>query len=125
MSKFFEKKDYFWEYDYPFGEDFLKNIFDSDQFKRKYSLSGDGIFNLILIDNKIYNIDLKEGKSLLVNDGKKAFRDETKDIIVEKICNALKDKGLEYTTNSGKLITFKYNNVIFKIEIVKKAAMPS
>ena len=125
MSKFFEKKDYFWEYDYPFGEDFLKSIFGSDQFKRKYSLSGDGIFNLILIDNKIYNIDLKEGKSLLVNDGKKAFRDETKDIIVEKICNNLKDKGLEYTTNSGKLITFKYNNIIFKIEIVKKAAMPS
>ena len=31
----------------------------------------------------------------------------------------------KYTVNSGKFITFKYNNFIFKVEIVKKAAIPA
>ena len=62
---------------------------------------------------------------MLLNDGKKAFRDTDKDIIVEEITKALKNKNIEYTVNSGKFITFKYNNFIFKIEIVKKAAIPA
>ena len=62
---------------------------------------------------------------MLLNDGKKAFRDTDKDIIVEEITKALKNKNIEYTVNSGKFITFKYNNFIFKVEIVKKAAIPA
>lgn len=120
---FFEKYEEFWEYDYPFGDDFLKSIFNNN-YLRKYSLIGDGIFNIVSVDNKIYDISLKNCKSLLLNDNKKAFRDSTKDIIVEKICNKLNENDIEYTVNSGKFITFKYNNFIFKIEVVKKAAMP-
>lgn len=122
--EFFTKYEYFWEYEYPFGNDFLKNIF-KDNYMRKYSLVGDGIFNLILFNDKIYDISIKKGNSMLVNDGKKAFRDVDKDIIVEEITKALKNKNIEYTVNSGKFITFKYNNFIFKIEIVKKAAIPA
>ena len=121
--KFFDKYENFWEYEYPFGEDFLKSIF-GNEYQRKYSLNGEGIFNLVIIDNKIYNLDLKQTKSMVVNDGKKAFRDDTKDMIVEKICNILKEKNIIYTTNSGKFITFKYNNFTFKVEIIKKASMP-
>lgn len=120
---FFEQYEEFWEYDYPFGDDFLKSIFNNN-YLRKYSLIGDGIFNIVSVDNKIYDISLKNCKSLLLNDNKKAFRDSTKDIIVEKICNKLNENDIEYTVNSGKFITFKYNNFIFKIEVVKKAAMP-
>ena len=122
--EFFTKYEYFWEYEYPFGNDFLKNIF-KDNYMRKYSLVGDGIFNLILFNDKIYDISIKKGNSMLLNDGKKAFRDVDKDIIVEEITKALKNKNIEYTVNSGKFITFKYNNFIFKIEIVKKAAIPA
>ena len=121
---FFAKYDYFWEYEYPFGMDFLKYCFGS-LYKRKYSMVGDGIYNLVLWeDDKIYDIRLTKGTSLLPNDFKKAFRDPCKDEIVEIICNKLDDIDVEFTVNSGKFITFKYNNFIFKIEIVKKAAMP-
>ena len=124
MRKFFDKYEYFWEYEYPFGEDFLKGIF-GDSYKRKYSLIGDGIFDLIIFNNKIYDVSLKKSSAMLVNDGKKAFRDADKDIVIEKIANALADKNIEYTINSGKFLTFKYNSFIFKVEIVKKAAMPA
>lgn len=125
MEKFLNKKvDYFWEYDYSFGTIFLKSIFNN-QYKRKYSLTGDGIFNLILIDNKIYDIRLKETKTMLENDNKKAFRDETKDFVINKICEKLKELNLLYTRNGGKFITFKLGKFIAKVEIVKKAAMPT
>ncbi len=123
MRKLFNKYEYFWEYEYPFGEDFLKSIFN-DKYKRVYSRTGEGIFNIILFNDKIYDVSLKKGTSLLVNDGKKAFRDADKDIVMEMITKALTDNEIEFTVNSGKFITFKYNNFIFKIEIVKKAAMP-
>lgn len=124
MRKFFDKYEYFWEYEYPFGEDFLKSIFN-DKFLRKYSLNGNGIFNLILIDNKIYDVSLKAAKTMLKNDGKLAFRDATKDIIIKNIVEKLKELNIEYTVNSGKFMTFKYNDIIFKVEIIKKAAMPA
>ena len=123
MRKFYKNYDYFWEFEYPFGEDFLEGIF-KDRYKRKYSLIGDGIFNLVLLNDRIYDISLKECKSMLPNDGKKAFRDETKDLIVEAIVNGLDKLGIEYTVNSGKFITFKIFDYIAKVEIVKKAAMP-
>ena len=123
MNKFLDKKEYLWEYEYSFGEDFLKSIFKND-YKRVYSLAGDGIFNIVTIDNKYYSIDLKGARSLLSNDGKKAFRDETKDIVITSIADKLNKMGLEYTINSGKFITFKILNSIFKIEVVKKAVMP-
>ena len=121
--KFFNKNDYFIEYKWAFGGDFLKNLFQ-EQYQCKYSMNGDGIYDLITIDNKIYDIDIKECKKMVINDGKKAFRDTTKDTIVEKICNKLKENNIDYTTNKGKIITFKHNDFLFKIEIVKKAAMP-
>ena len=121
--KFFEKNDLFIEYEWAFGGDFLPNLF-GENFKRKYSLVGDGIYNLVFIDNKIYSIDIKKGTSLLTNDGKKAFRDATKDVIMEKITNELKKHNIEYTVNSGKFITFKHFDYIFKIEVVKKTSMP-
>ena len=122
-NKFYEKKDYEWEYEYPFGEDFLKSVFKED-YKRVYSRGGEGIFNIVTLNNKYYSIDLKSAKSMLANDGKKAFRDETKDIVITSIADGLNKLNIEYTINSGKFITFKMFDSIFKIEVVKKAAMP-
>lgn len=123
MRKFFNKYEYFWEYEYPFGMDFLKSCFTT--YKRVYSLSGAGIYNIVFIEDKIYEIKLTQSKSLLANDNKKAFRDETKDKVMDIICDKLKNINIEYTRNSGKFITFRYNNFLFKLEIIKKAAVPA
>ena len=121
--KFFEKNDCLTEYEWAFDSDFLQNLFQ-ENYKHKYSLTGNGIYNLVLIDNKIYEIDLKTTTKLLMDDGKKAFRDTTKDAIVEKIVNKLKENNINYTVNSGKFITFKHFDYTFKIEVVKKTSMP-
>jgi hypothetical protein len=124
MKKFFDNTNNMQDYDYAFGHDFLKPIFGEDRYMRKYSMSGDGIYNLLLIDDKIYDLKLKEVKSMLVDDHKKAYRDTTKDYIVDEIRKALVDRGINMTSNSGKLISFKNNNKIFSVEITKKTSMP-
>jgi hypothetical protein len=124
MKKFFDSTNNMQDYDYAFGHDFLKPIFGEDKYMRKYSMSGDGIYNLLLIDDKIYDLKLKEVKSMLVDDHKKAYRDTTKDYIVDEIRKALVDRGINMTSNSGKLISFKNNNKIFSVEITKKTSMP-
>ena len=49
FEKVFNKPvDYFWEYDYKFGE-FLKKIFPNT-YQRKYSMTGNGIYNLVLVN---------------------------------------------------------------------------
>ena len=124
-EKFFNKKDVdsFRDFEYPFGTVFLKELFEG--YKRKYSMIGDGIYDLILIDNKIYDVRFKETKTMMQNDGKKALRDTTKDYIVETIVQALESRNIPYSVNSGKFITFVLQNkYIAKVEIVKKAAMP-
>ncbi len=124
MVKFFDDTNNMQEYDYAFGNDFLASIFGDDRYKRKYWLHGDGIYNLLLIDDKIYDLKLKEAKSMLVDDHKKAYRDTTKDYIVDEIRKAFADRGIEMASNSGKLISFKNNNIIFNVEITKKVSMP-
>ena len=118
------KVDYFWELEYPFMQ-VLKNEVFGDKYQRFYSLSGDGIYNLITIDGKIYEIKFTETKNLLLADGKKAFRDEIKDDIVYLICKELDNFNIEYTVNSGKFITLKIDKYIIKLEIIKKAKMPN
>lgn len=124
FKDFFNKNvDYFWEYEYPFGAVFLKGIYPN-QYKRKYSLIGDGIFNLIYIDNKIYEVKFKSAKFMLENDNKSALRDNSKDKIVNSICENLEKNNIEYTKNSGKFITFKIGDFIAKVEIIKKMKEP-
>lgn len=124
MKKFFEKPFNFQECDYHFGADFLTSIFGEKKYMRKYSKVGDGIYNLLFIDNKIYELKLKNVNNMLTNDNKKAFRDTTKDYIVDNIINQLKLNNIEATTQDGKFITFKYFDYIIKVEIVKKNSIP-
>ena len=124
MRKFLDEQDNMQVYDYLFGAEFLVSIFGEDKYMRKYSMSGDGIYNLLLIDDKIYDLKLKEVKSMVVDDHQKAYRDATKDYIVDNIKQALADRGVVATSNSGKLISFKNNNKIFSVEITKKVSMP-
>lgn len=123
MFKFFDNNEVFIEYKWAFGNDFLGNLF-KDKYQCKYSMIGDGIYYLITIDNKIYHVDIKECKKMVLDDGKKAFRDETKDVVVDKICEKLKEHNISYSKNCGKTITFKHNQFMFKIEVVKKQAIP-
>ena len=45
---------------------------------------------------------------MLANDGKLAFRDETKDKVMFAIKEQLDKNSIQYTSNSGKFICFKY-----------------
>lgn len=110
-------KQYFWEYQYPFGE-FLNKIFPNT-YKRKYSMTGNGIYNLVLVQDKIYEIKMSEVKSLLA-DNNLLTTDKLKNKIIDNICNNLKSN---YTINNGK-ITFKLGNFIAKVEVIKKLKMP-
>ena len=112
-------KDYFWEYEYPFAE-FLKRIFPNT-YKRKYSLTGNGIYDLILVNDKIYHIKLIEAKTMLVDNGL-LTTDKLKNKIIQNIIDNFKE-GKEITVNNGK-ITFKLGQFIAKVEVIKKVKMP-
>ena len=109
--------DYFWEYEYKFGE-FLKKIFPNT-YKRKFSMTGNGIYNLIIIQDKIYEVKFSQTTKLIEDNGV-LTKDKIKNKIIENITNNLKNN---YTINNGK-ITFKLGKFIAKIEIIKKLKMP-
>lgn len=111
------KIDYFWETEYKFGE-FLKSIFDT--YKRKYSLAGNGIFNLVTVNNQLYEIKYTQAKSKLTSDNHAI--DTNKKIIIDTITSNLKTK--DFTISGGKFITFPVNSWIAKVEIIKKLKMP-
>lgn len=109
--------EYFWEYDYKFGE-FLKKIFPNT-YKRKYSMTGSGIYNLILVNDKIYEVKLSQTNSMLI-DNNLLTTDKMKNKIIENIIDNLKSN---YTVNNGK-VTFKLGKFIAKVEVIKKVKMP-
>ena len=122
-GKFYEKKEYLWEYEWPFGE-LLRESLPAGSYRRKFSMTGNGIYNLVTLDDKLYDITLKSTTKLLPNDGKKAFRDTTKDKLIDLLKDKLSQLGVNYTVNSGKFITFELFGFVVKLEIVKKTTEP-
>lgn len=112
-----KKYEYFWETSYPFAQ-FLNSIFEN--YKRKYSLEGNGIYNLIYLNNKIYEIKYTETKSMLKNDNHSI--DNDKKFIIDKITSNLKTDN--FVVSGGKYITFPIEDWIGKIEIIKKLKEP-
>ncbi len=110
---------YFWETEYKFGE-FLKKIFGEQVYKRKYSLTGNGIFNLLYINGKIYEVKYGSTKNHVTPDNHK-FTDD-KEFIINTITQNLK---CESYVSGGKLITFPVDKWIAKVEIIKKMREPS
>jgi hypothetical protein len=123
-GKFYEKKEYLWEYEWPFGE-FLRESLPTGSYRRKFSMTGNGIYNLVTLDSKLYEVTLKSATKLLPNDGKKAFRDTTKDKLIDLLKDKLSQLGVNYTVNSGKFITFELFGFVAKLEIVKKTTEPA
>lgn len=113
--------DYFWETNYKFGM-FLKKIFGEDKYKRKYSLEGNGIYNLLYINNKLYEVKYTECKKLLANDNK-PLKDDKK-FIIDTIVENLRDTDNSITVSGGKFITFKVGKWFAKAEIVQKRTEP-
>lgn len=110
--------EYFWELEKYFVE-FLQNLFPNN-YKRKFSLEGNGIFNLLIMDNgDIYEIKFSQGKKMIDNTQKETT-DKQKNEIMNIIMNNLKNK---YARDGGK-ISFKLDKYIIKLEFVKKRAMP-
>ena len=123
-SKFYEKKQYFWEYEWPFSE-FLRESLPAGSYRHKFSMTGNGIYNLVTLDGKLYDITIKSTTKLLPDDGKKAFRDTTKDKLIDLLKDKLSQLGINCTVNSGKFITFELFGFVAKLEIVKKTTEPS
>ena len=120
---------YFWELEWPFGE-FLRESLPAGSYRRKFSMTGNGIYNLgiynlVTLDGKLYDITIKSATKLLPDDGKKAFRDTTKDKLIDLLKDKLSQLGVNYTVNSGKFITFELFGFVAKLEIVKKTTEPS
>lgn len=88
-------------------------------------MTGNGIYNLVALDGKLYDVTLKSATKLLPNDGKKAFRDTTKDKLIDLLKDKLSQLGVKCTVNSGKFITFELFDFIAKLEIVKKTTEPA
>lgn len=109
---------YFWETEYKFGE-FLKSIF-GEAYRRKYSLAGNGIYNLVSYNDKLFEVKYKETKTALVNDNRAL--DADKGYIIKTITNNLKTD--KFTINGGKFITFPVGSWIAKVEIIKKMKEP-
>ena len=119
-DKFLNKSvDYFWEYDYTFGEYFLKELF-GDNYKRKYSMEGNGIYNLVYgTDSKIYDLKLTQAKKMVEGDellSRNSYQCMMADLLVENLPNA--------TVSKKKIITFPLGDTIAKIEITKKMKEP-
>lgn len=112
-----KKYEYFFETEYPFAM-FLKSIFTN--YQRKYSLTGDGIFNLVTIDNKIYEI--KYTKALKMGSNDNHAIDNDKKYIIDTIVNNLKTDKI--AVFGGKYVTFPIDQWIAKIEIIKKLKVP-
>ena len=113
-----KKYEYFWETSYPFGE-FLKTIFTG--YRRKYSLTGNGIYNLIDLNNKIYEVKYTETKTMLKADNHAI--DTDKKFIIDTITSNLKTDN--FAINGGKFITFPVGSWIAKVEVIKKMKEPS
>ena len=109
--------EYFWEYEYKFGQ-FLKKYFPNT-YQRKYSLTGNGIYNLIKVNGKIYEVKFSK-TTLMLEDNNLLTTDQLKNKIITNIVNNLKN---EYTINNGK-VTFKLGQFIAKIVIIKKMKEP-
>ena len=95
-EKFLDKKvDYFWEYDYAFGEYCLKELF-GETYKRKYSMEGNGIYNLIYgSDGKIYDLKLTQAKKMVESDellSRNSYQCMMADLLVENLPNATVSK---------------------------------
>jgi hypothetical protein len=91
-------------------------------YERKYSLTGNGIYNLILVNNKVYEIKVAETKKMLENN-QKLTTDLMKNKILNNILNNLKEN-INYTVNNGK-ITLRVDKWIIKIEVIKKIKIPN
>ena len=118
-EKFLNKKvDYFWEYDYAFGE-YLKELF-GNAYKRKYSMEGNGVYNLIYgSDGKIYDLKLTQAKKMVEGDellSRNSYQCMIADTLVNNLPKAVVSK--------KKFITFSLGNTIAKIEITRKMKEP-
>ena len=111
--------EYFWETEYKFGE-FLKSIF-GDAYRRKYSLTGNGIYNLISYNGKLYEVKYNQAKTKLVADNHAI--DAEKGYIINQITKNLKTQ--DVTISGGKFITFPVGPWLAKVEIIKKLKEPT
>ena len=91
-------------------------------YKRKYSLTGDGIYNLVQIKDLLYEFKIVKNTKIIKESNDKLTTDSVKNKIIKHIYTQI----AEYTPqiNDGK-IYLNSNDVLLRIEVVKKIKMPT
>ena len=112
--------EYFWETENKFRI-FLKNIF-GEQYHKKCSLTGSGIYNLVTTSKGLYEIKYSQAKNLIPADNHAVSADKQE--IINKIVESLQNQ-VEVTVSGGKIISFPCGPWFAKAEVIKKLKEPS
>ena len=91
-------------------------------YKRKYSLTGDGIYNLIILKDTLYEFKVVKNSKKNITSNDKLTSDAMKNKIIKHIYNQMGD--CSPVINDGKIYLYS-NETSFRVEVVKKLKMPT
>ncbi len=116
------KYDYFWEIKWPISC-FFAHVCFPNTYKHKFSMTGNGDYDLVIVNNRIFELKLVEQKQIesLGEGNNKLTRDPLKNAIIKQICSKLNGK---YVLNDGK-IYIKAQKWFARIDVIEKRAMPT
>ena len=117
-----KKYDYFWEIKWPMAL-FFAHVCFPNTYKRKFSMTGNGIYDLVIVKDRIFELKITEQKQIqsLGEGNNKLTRDPLKNAIINQICNKLNGK---YVLNDGK-IYIKVQKWFARIDVIEKRVMPT
>ena len=114
---------YFWECKLAFSKFLSINCFPNT-YKRKYSLTGDGIYDLVILpkQNKIFEIKLTEVKKIPDEPNNQLTKNALKNKVIEQICNHIKRE--KWALHDGCIYMSYIGGWFGKVQVIEKRAMP-
>lgn len=100
---------------------FPKKIGEKISYRRRFSLGGNGVYNLFYLNNNIYELKMSKCKSLGVASNKAV--DAGKSTIIEEILSNIPSQYIKSIDGAKIYCVFPFGNV--KIEIIKKLREPA
>ena len=91
-------------------------------YKKKYSLTGDGIYNLIQLKNLLYEFKVVKNTKSVSAPNDKLTSDAIKNKIINHIYTQIED--YKPQINDGK-IYLRSNDISLRVEVVKKMKIPT
>lgn len=91
-------------------------------YKRKYSLTGDGIYNLVQLRDLIYEFKVVKNSKPVSSSNDKLTTDAIKNKIIRHICSQVEHCNPQI--NDGK-VYLNSNDLSLRVEVIKKLKMPN